>query len=205
METTKDTNSKLPEIKVNYYNTTGGSDKYGNCELCGKKVDTVYHLVIKKNNIEMVSIFGHIKCCQKIERQFHVPMEELIQLQQLQELIQLQQLQEESKLEQLQEESKLEYVGSISVDAGLCMIGDPCYHIGRNTLPKAFNKTWPEFVNEELTFQNKPLNEVQLDHDSGASGLAVILGNFGGDGCYPVYVEKNKEGQVKRAIIEFNE
>lgn len=102
-----------------------------------------------------------------------------------------------------QQQLKKTQVGCISVDAGLVMVGDPCYHIGQDKQPKSFNKTWQEFVREELTYQDEPLNEVQLYHDSNAVGLAVVIGNFGGDGCYPVYVETNEQGQQKRLIVEF--
>lgn len=102
-----------------------------------------------------------------------------------------------------QQQLKKTQVGCISVDAGLVMVGDPCYHIGQDKQPKSFNKTWQEFVREELTYQDEPLNEVQLYHDSNVVGLAVVIGNFGGDGCYPVYVETNEQGQQKRLIVEF--
>jgi hypothetical protein len=94
-------------------------------------------------------------------------------------------------------------IGVISVDAGVVMIGDPCYHIGEKNPPKDFCKDWSEFCQRKLQKDEKCLDAVQLNHDRGRAGLAVVVGGFGGDGCYPVFVEKSKDGLVRRLIVDF--
>lgn len=100
-------------------------------------------------------------------------------------------------------ETTKEQIGVVSVDSGLIMVGDPCYHLGKTKQPEAFCNSWEAFIYERLTKDGKPLMEVQLDHDSGNEGLAVVCGSFGGDGCYPVYAEKDKFGVTQRLIVEF--
>lgn len=96
---------------------------------------------------------------------------------------------------------KLRQVGVISVDAGLVMVGDPCYHVGSKKPPKDFCGNWADFCQQKL----QDLDVVQLNHDRGHAGLAVVIGGFGGDGCYPVYVERDKDGRTARMIVDFTE
>jgi hypothetical protein len=45
----------------------------------------------------------------------------------------------------------------------------------------------------------------QLKYKLGHDGVGVACGGFGGDGVYPVYVETDSSGTVKRLIVEFQE
>lgn len=53
-----------------------GSDWYGNCEICNKKVETFYHLsayardIFNNNTHES---FGHLKCLNKIIEKEKIP------------------------------------------------------------------------------------------------------------------------------------
>ena len=98
---------------------------------------------------------------------------------------------------------KVEQIGVVSVDAGILMVGDPCYHLDGQIRPKDFGKNWSDFCMTKLMKDGKGLDFAQLDHDRGHAGLAVVCGGFGGDGCYPVFVEKAEDGMVNRLIVEF--
>jgi len=93
----------------------------------------------------------------------------------------------------------IEQIGVISVDAGLVMVGDPCYILHTQQTPKAVGKNWSEFCE---TLEGK--KRLQLDHDAGYTGLAVVEGNFGGDGLYPVFVEKDEQGITTKLTVKFN-
>ena len=99
---------------------------------------------------------------------------------------------------------KREQVGVIGVDAGIVMVGDPCYHIGKDVPPKDFCRSWSEFCQTKLSENGKAVDAVQLNYDMGHEGLAVVVGGFGGDGCYPVFVEKDRTGKVTRLVVEFD-
>jgi hypothetical protein len=36
-------------------------------------------------------------------------------------------------------------IGEVGIDAGLCWIGDPCYILHADPMPKAIGKDWSEF------------------------------------------------------------
>lgn len=98
-------------------------------------------------------------------------------------------------------------IGYISVDAGICWIGDPCYilHKGKESepLPKAIGKDWYEFVGKcynsgqftECVNSEATIFKFDLGHD----GLGVCV-QTGGDGCYPVYghYELTNDGTIIR-------
>ena len=110
--------------------------------------------------------------------------------------------------------------GAVSVDAGLIMIGDPCYHLHHTVgadkvydrLPRSLGKNWSEFC-DKLYPQvyktgapegaKKLLPVVNFEHDGGIPRLAVVLANFGGDGYYPVYVTTDDNGHIQQAVIDF--
>ncbi len=97
-------------------------------------------------------------------------------------------------------------IGVISVDAGLVMVGDPCYclHKSKNAVkaydrpPKDFGNNWHEFC---VKLQGK--DSLQFNHDLGHTGLAVVMGGFGGDGVYPVSVEKDQTGRIVKLVVDF--
>jgi len=103
--------------------------------------------------------------------------------------------------------NNLFFAGECGVDAGLIMVGDPCYYLHKtidadkpyNKLPKEFGKNWDDFCNHIKDLKSAK----QFNFDLGHAGLAVLVGNFGGDGCYPVFVEKSPDGQTRRLIVDF--
>lgn len=94
--------------------------------------------------------------------------------------------------------------GVIGVDAGLCWIGDPSYVLhcddAKNKKPESIGKNWWEFCG----LLGQDYSEVtQFHYDIGHAGLGVCVRTGYGDGVYPVFVTKNKEGRVVRVTVEF--
>ena len=84
---------------------------------------------------------------------------------------------------------KRELVGYCGVDSGLIWIGDPCYI---KDTEFADEKDWSGFCNSLKD------ERVTKENNSG-----VLCGDFGGDGEFPVYVTRNKDGRVKKMEIVF--
>jgi len=86
------------------------------------------------------------------------------------------------------------FIGHITVDSGTVMVADPCYWVGSDE-----QMTWAEYCKE---IGSKPSHV--FEHSSGISGKGIMVGSFGGDGEYPVYLEED-ENHNKRLVIEFGE
>lgn len=96
--------------------------------------------------------------------------------------------------------SEWELAGTFGVDSGLLWCGDPCYCV----TPDADNhpaKTWPEFC-DMLDMDEKGYQA--FNYPLGHNGLGVCINTGYGDGEYPVYIKKNKEGRVMRVLIKFD-
>lgn len=98
--------------------------------------------------------------------------------------------------------NKWEKVGIIGVDAGLCWIGDPCYCVTPDS-DEHPAQTWEEFCKK--LFQNEKNGILQWNYKLGHAGLGVSIGQFGGDGTYPVYVKRASGGLITEAKIVFDE
>lgn len=90
-------------------------------------------------------------------------------------------------------------VGEIGVDAGLCWLGDPCYVLHKDDLPETLGGTWFEFV------QKLDGDVTRFDYTPGNPGLGVAVQTGYGDGVYPVYVKRNREGRVACVMVRFCE
>ncbi len=88
-----------------------------------------------------------------------------------------------------------EQVGEVYVDAGLVMVGDPCY-----TLPDD-GSSRTEVARDWGTFVQKVVKE----HSTApfGHGMAVVVSSGYGDGRYPVYVVKNDDGRNSKLIVDF--
>jgi len=97
-------------------------------------------------------------------------------------------------------------IGNMSVDAGLCWVGDPCYVLGDDASSRVHD--WNEFcgllLNEGEQHKHWSAPPLALTN-SLAFHLAINTGF--GDGTYPVYIETSDEGawgeRVKSITIEF--
>ena len=92
-------------------------------------------------------------------------------------------------------------VGHCSVDSGQLMITDPCY-------VKDFESGDAEFRDELIgnySYAGCASTSCQKKQTWGElnKGLGCIVGGFGGDGSYPVYVELDDNEMVVRIIVEF--
>lgn len=89
-----------------------------------------------------------------------------------------------------------ERVGEIGVDAGLCWVGDPCYCV----TPDADNhpaQTWKEFCDKLFSDPNYEKGFKQWD-----CGVSVDTGY--GDGTYPVFIRRNRDGRVVEVKVVFD-
>lgn len=97
-------------------------------------------------------------------------------------------------------------VGVISVDAGLCWLGDPCYimHKEGERVPKDLGADWGDFVLKMCDKSDSVHGcGAQFNHNAGHPGLGVCVPTGYGDGVYPVEVKLNREGRVKAVRVKF--
>lgn len=78
-----------------------------------------------------------------------------------------------------------ELVGKIDIDSGLIMIGDPIYDLEEGDLD-----------------QETESGIISIDHESGYPGKAIVINDLTKDETYPVYVIRNKNGQIRQVIID---
>ncbi len=95
--------------------------------------------------------------------------------------------------------AKFVNVGVISVDAGLCWIGDPCYilHNDDGKPRDPIGKSWDEFCDKLGS-----ANATAFEHNPGNPGLGVCVRTGHGDGFYPVQA-RLVDGQVAEVRIVF--
>lgn len=86
-------------------------------------------------------------------------------------------------------------VGCVGVDAGLIMIGDPCYHLHTSRPKPEFGADWQEFCSY--------LDLDKAAHNIG-DGLAMVISNFGGDGVYDVFIRRDENGRIIEAGVKFD-
>lgn len=93
-----------------------------------------------------------------------------------------------------------ELVGTILVDAGIVMVGDPCYTLPDDgTFRDATARNWDTFARSVYPpGQGANPNPTPL-----GAGVSVVVQSGYGDGEYPVYVERTKGGSVKSLTVEF--
>jgi len=101
--------------------------------------------------------------------------------------------------------SKTELVGRIGVDAGIVMIGDPCYQLHKTAEElqcSGFAGDWQQFV-DLLDLNNAPDTIPIGPMAPTGSARAIVVGGFGGDGIFPVYIRRDAEGAVSELIVRF--
>ncbi|MFA7301795.1 MAG: hypothetical protein WC069_05815 [Candidatus Shapirobacteria bacterium] len=87
--------------------------------------------------------------------------------------------------------AKKELIGYCSVDSGQLMITDPCYALDNERYTKVCEKTIKEKIGSVII--------------KNIAGNCIALSTNTGDGSYPVYVERHKDGkQIKKVIIELD-
>lgn len=92
-------------------------------------------------------------------------------------------------------------IGYCAVDSGQILMTDPCY-----ALPEAGKSNNDTLHYTDLIELGRKNNwESQEVLVTSVAGTGVNIAGFGGDGSYPVYIKKNKDGLVTEAKIVFNE
>lgn len=96
-------------------------------------------------------------------------------------------------------------IGSVSVDAGIVLIGDPCYHLHKIGCdrPEAIGKGWEDFCDLITRAGVDKHGFVQLEHSNGNPGLGVVVRSGLGDGEYPVYATFGKDGRIASVTVRF--
>jgi len=98
----------------------------------------------------------------------------------------------------------------VGVDAGLLMLGDPCYHLHKSPhadqpherLDRFFGTSWHEFLANFRRIES-PSGVTHAECASGANGLTTVISHFGGDGVYPIYATHDEHGRLAQVIIDF--
>lgn len=94
--------------------------------------------------------------------------------------------------------AKFEVVGSITVDAGLIMVGDPCY--------SHEDSEWLDFLNDNKLSENDTavIPHERTEGNYGDCGKAITVASGFGDGVYDVEVKRClTTGHIKELRIKF--
>ncbi len=87
-------------------------------------------------------------------------------------------------------------IGEVGVDAGMLMVGDPCYFVGRDASINDVCKTWTQACDDVFCKPN-----VRRDTPMDVYGLGVAIATTNGDGTYAVYLETSASGR-RRLIVD---
>ena len=88
-------------------------------------------------------------------------------------------------------------IGFVPVDSGQIFISDPTF------LNDWQQGDYPSEETEENSYSR--VTTLMLNQGYGNVENGVVVGNFGGDGVYFVYVTEDEEGNVLKAEIVFRE
>lgn len=88
-------------------------------------------------------------------------------------------------------------IGECGVDAGMLMVGDPCYFVGKDATINERCKDWKQACYEVFC-----KDDASRDDGMDVYGLGVAVATTNGDGCYPVYLE-TANGR-RRLVVELD-
>ena len=87
----------------------------------------------------------------------------------------------------------MEQIGTLYVDAGIIMLGDPCYSLPDDATNRDDTaKTWSKFCDKLDGDVSSPLGK----------GISIVVSSGYGDGEYPVFV-KRKDGRIQSVTVKF--
>lgn len=100
---------------------------------------------------------------------------------------------------------KKELIGYVGVDSGQLLVCDPCY-IGSEWEDENFD----DRENPKANFSYNSCCQATLSKERagqllfkrGHEGVGVAFSSGYGDGYYPVFAEKNKDGRIVKVTIE---
>lgn len=87
-------------------------------------------------------------------------------------------------------------IGEVGVDAGMLMVGDPCYFVGKDASINEACKNWNQACDEVFC---KP--DLGRDTPMDVYGLGLAISTTHGDGTYNVYLETSTSGK-RRLIVD---
>jgi hypothetical protein len=91
-------------------------------------------------------------------------------------------------------------IGDVAVDAGLMLVGDPSYYVGKGSeVNKAF-RGWDQFLAQQRLLGDAPAAEMKFS--KGHAGLGVVVATAHGDGMYPVYLVRDSKGAAKELVVK---
>lgn len=88
-------------------------------------------------------------------------------------------------------------IGECGVDAGMLMVGDPCYFIGKDATIHERCNDWKQACDEVFCTGNYDRND-GMD----VYGLGIAVATTHGDGCYPVFLET--DNGRRRLVVELD-
>ena len=102
------------------------------------------------------------------------------------------------------EKQSLTLIGSMAVDSGQAMIGDPCY-LDEWEPWNDKSESFDEHLNKAGEYSYLGACGVTLKKGYGelGNGRSVAFSTGYGDGLYPVYAEIDNDGRIARVVIEF--
>lgn len=99
--------------------------------------------------------------------------------------------------------SKLELIGHVGVDSGQLMLCDPCYINSEWRKNEYGDDVGPgDFSYAGICSGTSQHEPVQLDYRAGHHGVGVAFPSGYGDGFYPVYAKRDKEGRIIEVTVK---
>jgi hypothetical protein len=90
-------------------------------------------------------------------------------------------------------------LGQVGVDAGMLMVGDPCYFVGKDATINERCATWEQACTDVFTKAPLPGRDAPMD----VYDLGIAIATTYGDGCFPVYLETNEKGR-RRLVVNLD-
>ncbi len=96
--------------------------------------------------------------------------------------------------------TKWERAGYVGVDAGLVMVGDPCYQLLDSPSGPHPIHNWPAFCAHHHN-SGKGVTDLNDHWPNGHVGVVVNSGL--GDGLYPVDIRRDEQGNIAELRVKF--
>tara|TARA_Y100000031_G_scaffold104658_1_gene115114 strand:- start:61 stop:369 length:309 start_codon:yes stop_codon:yes gene_type:complete len=90
-------------------------------------------------------------------------------------------------------------IGYIGVDSGTIWVGDPCYIIHKDKLPKSLGTDWFDLCGKTDELPKS------FNYELGHEGLGVMSWTKYGDGQYPVYMIGDNDGIYIDFVGDYDE
>jgi hypothetical protein len=96
-------------------------------------------------------------------------------------------------------------LGYISVDAGIVLVGDPCYWLGDEEYDELLERYFAagEKLPRALPVPPMAFFDHHEKREDKAKLRGAIIKSGHGDGVYPVFVEFAEDGVPARLVVEF--